>query len=169
MSLFGILNSIKFFLLILSFAIISSCSKQTAVTSDDNNFEKLPVLQYCDLRNDPDKYDGKIVCIKTGINGGQHGEYLSSWQCPADEPNPAYYDAAAVIYENKEDWNKIKQIRERRIENKNSRSQYTDPVYVTMIGLFKKNTSTGKDSSYERSAAFHFIVKSIESIEKDDE
>ena len=158
--------------LVSSFAFIlllfSSCTAQTADSKNKNESENLPLLEYCELRNNPDKYDGKIVRLKAEINGGQHGDHLYDERCPADPSIYAYYDAtAAVFYKNREDNDKVRKIRDQRLENENSEKRWTDAVNVTVIGIFKKNKPTKNDSSYERNATFHFTINSIESFSED--
>lgn len=161
-------NSFYFFFVMLSSLTVVSCSAQTSESINNNNQEDLHVLEYCELVNNPDKYDGKIVRLKAEIKGGQHGDHLYDDRCPADESIYAYYDAtAAVIYKSKEDATKIREIRDKRIENKNSQQLWVDPVNVRVIGIFRKNTPSKKDSDYERNATSHFLINSIESFSED--
>lgn len=163
-----ILNSFIFIFAVIYLLIISSCSAHTVESTDKEKLEDLPVLEYCDLRNNPDKYDEKTVRLKAEIRVGNHGEYLYDERCPADASIKTYYDAtAAIIYKNKADEEKIRDIRDKRIENENSRKLWTDPVNVTAVGIFRKNNPTERDSGYERNAAFHFVINSIESFDKE--
>lgn len=79
-----------------------------------------------------------------------------------------FYDAiSAVIYREETDARKIRAVRDRRFGNKNSQKLFTDPVWVTVTGIFKKNMPTQTDSDYERNAAFRFVITWIDSISDD--
>lgn len=147
-------------LLITASLFSVGCSNDVVLSNNEENPKTLPVLEYCDLKNNPDKYDGKIVRLNAEIKAGQHGEHLYDPQCPADESIKTYYDAtAAVIFANQSDRDKITEIR----ENRNPKL-WTEPINVIVIGEFKKNKPTEKDSGYDRNAVFHFVINSIESF-----
>ncbi len=135
-------------------------------SSFDNEkiFESLPILDYCELRNNPDKYDGKIVRLRAGINTGNHGEFLYDTRCPADEKIKTYYDAtAAVMYIDRLEQKKVTDIRSAR------RSKpWTDPVSVIAVGKFMKNEPTKNDSGMDRNSVFHFVIISLDAISEDE-
>jgi len=134
--------------------------------SPDKNkkLSDLPILSYCELVNNADKYDGKIVRVKTEIKTGNHGEYLYDSNCPADEKIKTYYDAtAAIFYDNSKDQEQIKQIRDKR-----KILRWTDPVEVITTGKFRKNKPTQNDSGLDRNAVFHFVFFSLESVSSED-
>ncbi len=136
---------------------IPSCSNET---SNENLFESLPVLNYCELRNNPDKYDGKIVRLNTDILSGNHGEYIYDVNCPADEKIKDYYAAtAAFMYIDRREQKKVTDIRIAR-----SAKPWTDPVNVVTVGKFRKNEFTRNDSGMDRNAEFHFMVISLEIV-----
>lgn len=125
--------------------------------SKANLFEDLPILNYCELRNNPDKYDGMIIRLRADISSGNHGEYLYDTRCPGDENIKDYNDAtAAVLYI---DWKEQRRVTNVRSER--TLRPWTDPVNVIAVGKFRKNEPT-KDSELANNSVFHFVVISLE-------
>ena len=148
--------------------LFSNCSEQNSEISYENKSEDLSLLEYCDLRNNPDKYDGKIVRLRAEINSGNHGDHLYDKRCPGNESVHSYPDGlTAIFYKNKAEQDKVREIRDRRIDS-NSQKVWTDSVNVTAVRLFKKNKPLENESSYERNAPFHFTVITIESFSETD-
>ncbi len=126
----------------------------------ENDMTDLPILAFCELVNNPDKYDGKVVRLHADIKTGNHGQYLYDSNCPADETVKNYYDAtAAVMFNNLQDEEKIKQIRDAR-----KTLNWTDPVGVIAVGKFRKNEPTKNDSGMDRNSVFRFVIISLESV-----
>ena len=127
-------------------------------------FAGLPILNYCELRNNADKYDGKIIRLQTEVNTGNHGEFLYDARCPGDEKITTYADAtAAVMYI---DW--LEQRKTTSIRNGRRTKPWTDPVGVIAVGKFRKNEPMKGESALDRSAVFHFTVISLEVIPESD-
>lgn len=42
---------------------------------------ELPVLEYCDLANNPEKYNGEIVRVRTKLNQFIHGAFFADENC----------------------------------------------------------------------------------------
>lgn len=126
---------------------------------NENLFVNLPALDYCEVRNNPDKYDGKIIRLKASVHSGVEGEYIYDERCPGDESNRTYYDAtAALIYLDKQDQKKVTDVRIKR-----NLKPWTDPVQIIAVGKFRKNEPTGNDSGYDKNAVYHFIIISLDS------
>jgi hypothetical protein len=125
--------------------------------------EDLPILAYCELVNNPEKYDGKTVRLRAEVKTGNHGQYLWDSICPGDEKIKTYYEAtAAVIFNNIQDQEKIKQIRDARKPFLVQR--WTDLVNITAVGKFKKNKPTEKSSGLVENSTFHFEIIKLESV-----
>lgn len=154
----------KISIVIFTVLFLMTCPNLSAQTKDsDLEKDTLPLLNYCDLRNNADRYDGQTVRLKAQIHGGQHGESLYDENCPGEQNILDYPDGlAAVFYENKSDQIKIGEIRDKRLKRKDKQKLWTDSVNVTVIGIFKKNKPMNGESSYERNAPFHFFIKSID-------
>lgn len=138
---------------------ISSPEKKSSSVNNENLFADLLVLDYCEVRNNPDKYDGKIIRLKAFVHSGTEGEHIYDERCPADESIKTYYDAtAAAIYLDKQDYKKVTDVRVKR-----KLKPWTDPVEIIAVGKFRKNEPTKNDSSYDRNATFHFMIISVDS------
>lgn len=82
---------------------------------DDVDTASLPLINYCDVRNSPGKYDGKIVKMQAKINDFMQGVFLEDLSC-ADK----YYEdllddsrTAVTFYKPKSDetWEKFKELK----------------------------------------------------------
>lgn len=132
--------------------------------NNKNLFFKLPIRNFCEVRNNPDNYDGEIIRLRAGINTGNHGDYLYDERCPADEKIKDYYDAtAAVMYA---DWREREKVANTR--NARKSKPFTAPVSVVAVGKFRKNEPVKNDSGLNGNAVFHFAVISLESVSDDD-
>ncbi len=79
---------------------------ESALLSDENVLSNLPVLNYCELVNNNEKYNGKIVRLRATINFGLEGSWFSDAACSGG------IDSAAMISsKNDKVWRTIEQAR----------------------------------------------------------
>lgn len=100
----------------------------------------LPILNFCELANNPEKYNGQIVRLGTRMNFGLEGSWFSDSRCPFNdnaEANLAENSAFALSY-NKEAWKIISKARVRKD------SEYLAlKVDMTVVGRFKNEIYRG--------------------------
>ncbi len=46
---------------------------------------EMPILAYCELASNPDKYNGKVVRLRAKLNGSKHGAFLPTKIVPAEK------------------------------------------------------------------------------------
>lgn len=85
----------------------------------------LPVLNFCELVNDPEKYDGKTVRLSARLSIGLEGSWFSDTSCGAD-------NAAIISAENNEVWKAIDKARARK-----KGEPWDVEVDVVAVGKFK--------------------------------
>ncbi len=69
----------KTIFLLTASTLLIACSK--AERLEELNTDTLPQLEYCELRNSPERYDGKIVKISAQIANFGHGYYFDDERC----------------------------------------------------------------------------------------
>lgn len=124
---------------------------------DEVNFTRIPSVEYCDLRNDPRKYDGKIVRINAKLNQFMHGYFLADGNCSSDGDEAR---AAISFYEpNAEEiQNLINQFREPK--------KLWEPVNIIAAGRFKYERPRFHSDGIEDRTSLHFEIYKIESAKR---
>jgi hypothetical protein len=77
-------------------------------TSKENDSQALPILAYCELANNPEKYNGKIIRVSSTLSFGDHGSYFSDANCRLPE------NGAIIWYKTEEVQVTISQAREQK-------------------------------------------------------
>ena len=71
----------------------------------ENNPADLPILAFCELTKNPEKYDGKIVRLSAKMFIGTENSWFSDFACGVD-------NAAIISSKNKEVWKAIEKATE---------------------------------------------------------
>ncbi|HEX8249531.1 MAG TPA: hypothetical protein VF599_15245 [Pyrinomonadaceae bacterium] len=158
-------RAIELFIIILTFGLLgitatllhlklNPSNNQTAEPATNpvllNNEDipaDLPILSFCELANNPEKYDGKIVRLNATLTFGLEGSWFSDSNCGSHD------NGAIVSSASEEVWNPLKQARERKGE-KFSANQ----LNVTAVGKFKNEVY--KDCCLI--APFQFEISKVE-------
>jgi hypothetical protein len=117
-------------------------------------FADLPVVEYCDLKNNPRKYNGKIVRVKARLNWYMHGYFLADANCSAGSGDAR---AAITFYEPK------REEIYKDVENFRERNKLWEPVKITAVGRFKYEKPRGLSDGIEDITSLHFEIYQIES------
>ncbi len=163
------MKRIRFWLLIISFTFIFGAATaliylkffypaiqtaesvtEIALPEIENNPADLPVLTFCELANNPEKYDGKTVRLSAILSIGLEGSWFSEARCGAD-------NAAIISAKNNEVWKAIKKARER-----GKREPSDTEVNLTVVGVFKNTVY--KDCCLI--APFQFEILKVEKASK---
>ncbi len=116
----------------------------------ENNPAELPVLTFCELAKNPEKYDGRTVRLSARLSIGLEGSWFSDSACGAD-------NAAIISMENNEVWKTIDKARKR-----GKREPSDTEVDLTVVGKFKN--SVYKDCCLI--APFQFEISKVEKASK---
>jgi hypothetical protein len=124
---------------------------------EEVNFTRIPTVEYCDLRNDPRRYDGKIVRLNTKLNWFMHGYFLSDNNCSGvgDEARTSisFYQPNA-----EEIGNLINQFREPQ--------KRWETVDMIAVGRFKYESPRNYSDGIEDRTSLHFEIYKIESAKR---
>ncbi len=130
---------------------ISESLPEISLPEIENNPTDLPSLNFCELTNNPEKYDGKTVRLSARLSIGLEGSWFSDSSCGAD-------NTAIISAQNKEVWKAIEKARER----KNKEPSDTQ-VNLTVVGEFKNTVY--KDWCC-LTAPFQFKISTVEKASK---
>ncbi len=94
--------------------------------NNDNASADLPILAYCELANNPDEYDGKIVRLSARLLIGVEGSWISDSNCGRTD------NAAITTSNNEEVWHSINQARKQK-----GKKIWSNEVNLIVVGKFK--------------------------------
>lgn len=100
----------------------------------------LPVLDFCELANNPEKYNGQIVRLGAVMNFGLEGSWFLDSKCPFNDnavANPAE-NSAYALSENKEVWKRIGKAWVRK-----DSEFWSLKLDMTIVGRFKNEIYRG--------------------------
>lgn len=109
----------------------------------------VPKTKYCDLVNNPFKYDGEIVRVNTSLHWFTHGFYLADVNCTGEGDS-----AKTAITFNET-------FREKHpdyLEKYRTR----EPVEIIAVGVFKYKFKTGGSDGIEDRTRLHFEIYGID-------
>jgi hypothetical protein len=124
---------------------------------ETTDFTRIPSVEYCDLRANPQKYDGKIIRVKTKLYWFMHGYYLANGNCSEgdDKANTAisFYPANSSGI---------------GVTLDKFRKPYEPfgPVNLAAVGRFTYKDKLGGTDSISDRTHLHFEIYEIESAEK---
>ncbi|MGI8470123.1 MAG: hypothetical protein ACR2N3_16910 [Pyrinomonadaceae bacterium] len=98
------------------------------VVYDENSSADLPILSYCELANNPEKYDGKIVRLSATLEMGIEGSWFDDANCEKSN------DAAIVKSINEEVWDAVQRTREQK-----DKKVLSNEVNLIVVGRFKNS------------------------------
>ncbi len=123
---------------------------------DDVDIAGLPIINYCDVRNSPGKYDGEIVKMRAKIGDLVHGVFLGDLSCDGKFYEDLSDDSrtAVTFYKPKRDeiWEKYKELK----------GQTRKPADVIAVGRFTHEYPERSDDSISQRTSFHFELFSLE-------
>lgn len=132
--------------------------KSLTMTYEEAISAGVPSVEYCDLINNPFKYDGQVVRVNANLYWFMHGYYLADANCRGEGDSAS---TAVLFYEkNREDlFNYLKTFDEP--------GKRREPIKIVAVGRFKYDLlSTGSSDSIEDRTSLHFELYRIESATK---
>ncbi len=160
------MKRIGFWLLIasLSFALgiittlicvrIRNSTNPSQPSSKDQTIENStspPVLAYCELANNPEKYDGKIVHLATRLSASKHGILFYDLNCGGIEK------AASVSFNPDNKYAIARTLREAR-----GSDDPTQSVDLIAVGKLRKVTPSFESDLISDTTSLRFEIMSIE-------
>jgi hypothetical protein len=114
----------------------------------------LPILAYCELASNRDKYNGQLVRVGTRLIGFIHGIEFYDENCPGDTQ-------AAVIFDPQH-----KDEVERDLKQARGSDNWLEPVDIIALGRFKKVTPSNESDTIYSTASLRFEIVHIEKASK---
>ena len=124
---------------------------EIALPESENNQAETPDLTFCELVNNPEKYDGKTVRLSAKLSIGLEGSWFADNSCGAD-------NAAIVKVKDNEVWKIIDKARAR-----GKREPWDIEVNLIVIGQFKN--AVYKDNCC-LTTPFQFEILKVEKASK---
>ena len=121
-------------------------------SADLSTSANLPILAYCELVNNPDRYSGKIVRVRATLGGFIHGILFYEETCPGQ--------TAVAFPRNNEDV--------RRALTEAAGSEYFGhvPLDLLVVGKFEKVTPSNESDLIWHTAPLHFEIMRVERASK---
>lgn len=133
----------------------SAVSPCTPSPNSENASADLPILAYCELANNPEKYNGKVVRVSARLSGFIHGILFYDPNCPGR-------DTGAAVFYNPENREEI----ERSLNQARSSDDWLQPVELIAIGRFKKVIPSNESDTIYDTAPLQFEIMRIEKAYK---
>ncbi len=111
----------------------------------------LPILAYCELINNPEKYSGKIVRIKAQLSGFQHGILFVDRNCTGIDKQTA----VTFNLQNKEESEHI-------LNKARGTDNWLIPLDLVVIGRFRKVVPSNSSDTIYHTASLQFEITHVE-------
>lgn len=112
----------------------------------------LPILAYCELVNNPARYDGRVVRVRSRLALGIHGLLFLDRAC-------SDWDKQTAVIFNEKDLDEIRRV---LVEAGGPKHYRYEPLDLVAVGKFKRVTPTGESDSYVDTSPLHFEVLRVE-------
>ncbi len=130
-------------------------------SNDQVGVGALPKLDYCEVRNDPDKYSGKFVRIEADMYWFMHGTYLFDANCADPAGGTLMDEARTAVRFNRERSASI----DAKLPPKTRRRDWEDHYRIVAVGRFTHQRPESQSDLIDDRTSFHFEIYSIESAE----
>lgn len=159
---FWIIAAILAFFLAGILAVVWSISNLSQLSYDEAISKGVPSVEYCDLRDKPDEYNGKVVRVSVNLYWFLHGFYLQDDKCSDIGVGKGIDEERTAISAYEPNREKIfaNLIKMRRLNDP------MKPSRITVVGRFQHKSPEGFSDSIEDRTSFHFEIYKIESAER---
>jgi len=126
--------------------------------TDISAASNLPILDYCELANNPERYSGKVVRVRARLSGFIHGRLFYDENCAGADSRTAvsYHPPTAE---------EITHILNRARGSDNPMN-WLEPVNIIAIGKFEKVTPSNESDTIYDTASLQFEIIRVEKASK---
>ena len=124
-------------------------------SSGNESASDLPILAYCELANNPEKYSGQVVRVSARLGGFIHGILFY-------DPNCAGANMGAAVTFDSQNEEEI----ERSLKQASGSDSLLDPVNLIAVDRFRKVVSSHVSDTIYDTAALQFEIIRIEKASK---
>ena len=124
-------------------------------TYENVDWAKIPTVEYCELKNNPRRYDGDIVRLKARLNWFMHGFYLTGGDC--SDPGEGHQAWMAVgFYKPKREelWPQFDRMQ--------VTGRYGEPADIVVVGRFTYRNFLGGSDHIQDRTHLQFEVHTLE-------
>jgi hypothetical protein len=114
-----------------------------------------PILAFCELVNNPDKYSGHTVRINAVLSGFIHGMFLYN-------PNCVTVDTRTAVFFNSQN----KQEIESTLQKTRGSVDWREPVDIIALGEFRKVTPSNQSDTIYDTAPLQFEIVRVENASR---
>jgi len=118
------------------------------------NFTKIPTVELCDLRDNPRKYDGKIIRLKSKLNWFMHGYFLTDDKCLGVDDESRI---ATSFYEPK-----MNELNKQLLSFHDPSRIGWEPVEMVAVGRFTYKNFIGHNDGMDERTHLQFEIHTIE-------
>lgn len=150
------------FLLSVTLTVLWFKSNQPLVSYEESLTKNVPSVEYCDLRNDPYRYDGKVVRLTADLYRFMHGYYLSDANCndKFEDSGTDESKTAVLFYET------YRMESFEYLEKFNESGKLWQPLKITVVGRFQYKRASGFSDGIEDRTSFHFEIYKVDSASR---
>lgn len=123
-----------------------------------NAQSELPILAYCELANNPEKYDGKVVRVSGKLWFFTHGYFFLNKNCESEEKQ-----TAVILPDGEQGMTILDKItKDTRLTEYNP----WDFPEIIAVGKFRRVKPARKSDSVEDNVYLHFEIVAVEKATK---
>ena len=135
----------------------TATKQEASVACAEPSNPVLPILAYCELANNPEKYNGQTVRVSVRLSWFIHGLLLF-------DPNCSGADTRAAVFYNQSNREEI----ERALKQAHGPDNWFEAVDIIATGKFKKVTPSNRTDTIYDTASLQFEIIQIEKASKVD-
>lgn len=122
---------------------------------DHESVTERPILAFCELANNPDKYSGKIVRVSTSLSGFIHGMVLS-------DPNCSSVHTQTAVFYRAQNQREIEAV----LKEARKSDDWRLPVRIIAEGEFRKVVPSNESDTIYDTAPLQFEIIRVEKAAK---
>lgn len=122
----------------------------------------IPSVEYCDLRNNPYKFNGKVVRLTTDLQWFMHGYFIYDASCNDRFEGDGLDESRTAILPYKENWAEIYEY----LRKFHEAGKSWEPLQITAVGRFQYKHAKGFSDGIEDRTSFRFEIYKIESASR---
>ena len=153
-----VLTALVLTALAMGATVISCGLGSTLEPFDQVKIAGLPELDYCEIRTNPERYNGKVVRIRAKLSSFIHGLYFHDERCGVKSYEGLLDDnrTAVTFFEPKrsELYDTVERIRDPNVPR--------EPVEVIAVGRFTRGYPTGQTDHISDRSSYHFELYLVE-------
>jgi hypothetical protein len=126
--------------------------------ADISAASNLPIIDYCELANNPERYSGKIVRVRARLSGFIHGMLFYDENCAGAD------NRAAVSYSRRTEEEITRTLN--RARGSDGSMNWLEPVNIIATGKFEKVTPSNESDTIYETASLQFQIIRVEKASK---